>query len=103
MTAGQAFYLRRELRRAPRGRAATLPAVAQMLAGGGALGVVSYGVWWVLDSALGRSIARPDRLGRRWRAVAGSSSTRRPCSRCGSPRRGSSSGSSPDGCAGAGA
>jgi putative peptidoglycan lipid II flippase len=55
MTAGQAFYLRRELHgRLEGGR--TVVAVAQMSLAAGALGGVSYGVWWLLDSALGRAI-----------------------------------------------
>jgi putative peptidoglycan lipid II flippase len=55
MTAGQAFYLRRELHgRLEGGR--TLVAVSQMSLAAAALGGVSYGVWWMLDSALGRTI-----------------------------------------------
>jgi putative peptidoglycan lipid II flippase len=34
----------------------TLAAVAQMLLGAAALGAVAYGVWWMLDDALGRSL-----------------------------------------------
>jgi putative peptidoglycan lipid II flippase len=55
MTAGQAFYLRRELHgRLEGGR--TLVAVVQMSLAAGALGGVSYGAWWALDSMLGRTI-----------------------------------------------
>ena len=42
----------------------TLTAIAQMLVGAAALSTVAYGVWWVIDDALGRSHSRPDR-GRR--------------------------------------
>jgi putative peptidoglycan lipid II flippase len=55
MTAGQAFYLRRELHgRLEGGR--TILAVMQMTIAAALLGAVSYGSWWVLDDALGRSI-----------------------------------------------
>jgi putative peptidoglycan lipid II flippase len=55
MTFSQAFYLRRELHgRLEGGR--TLMAVAQMSLASAVLGGVSYGTWWALDSALGRSI-----------------------------------------------
>jgi putative peptidoglycan lipid II flippase len=56
MTASQAFYLRKELHgRLEGGR--TLMAVTQMSLAAAALGGAAYGTWWVLDTALGRSIA----------------------------------------------
>src|SRR5213075_2489318 len=55
MTASQAYYLRRELHgRLEGGR--TVMMVTRMTVAAAALGGVSYGVWWALDSALGRSI-----------------------------------------------
>src|SRR3954470_2600535 len=55
MTFSQAFYLRRELHgRLEGGR--TLMAVARMSIASAVLGIASYGTWWVLDQALGRSI-----------------------------------------------
>jgi putative peptidoglycan lipid II flippase len=55
MTFSQAYYLRRELHgRLEGGR--TLMAVFQMSLAAGALGLASYGTWWVIDQALGRSI-----------------------------------------------
>jgi putative peptidoglycan lipid II flippase len=54
MTAGQSFFLRRRLDGLELGR--TLRAVAGMLAGAAALGGVAYGVWALLDDALGRSL-----------------------------------------------
>ena len=36
--------------------ARTLTAIAQMLIGAVVLGVVTYGVWWGIDDALGRSL-----------------------------------------------
>ncbi len=54
MTVAQAYYLRRELRGFEIGR--TLRAVAAMLAASALLGVVAYGVWHLLDDALGRSL-----------------------------------------------
>jgi putative peptidoglycan lipid II flippase len=55
MTAGQAYYLRRELHGTLEGRR-TLTAVAQMTAAAAALGGVAYGVWWAIDDVLGRSV-----------------------------------------------
>jgi putative peptidoglycan lipid II flippase len=55
MTASQAYYLRRELHgRLEGGR--TVMAVMQMSVAAVALGGASYGTWWLLDTALGRSI-----------------------------------------------
>ena len=54
MTVAQAYFLRRELHGFEIGR--TLRAVAGMLVGGAALGLVAYEVWDVLDGALGRSL-----------------------------------------------
>jgi putative peptidoglycan lipid II flippase len=55
MTFSQAYYLRRELHgRLEGGR--TLMAVFQMSIAAGALGLASYGTWWVIDQALGRSV-----------------------------------------------
>ncbi|MDP2711638.1 MAG: murein biosynthesis integral membrane protein MurJ [Solirubrobacteraceae bacterium] len=55
MTAGQAYYLRRELGGLLEG-AQTLRAVARMMLAAVALGAVAYGVWWLLDGLLGRSL-----------------------------------------------
>jgi putative peptidoglycan lipid II flippase len=55
MTAGQAYYLRRELGGLELGR--TLRAVAAMLAAAAVLAGVAYAVWRGLDEALGRSLA----------------------------------------------
>ena len=55
MTLGQAYYLRRELRGFEAIR--TLKAVAAMVVAAVALGGAAYGVWSVLDDALGRSLA----------------------------------------------
>ncbi len=55
MTAGQTWRLRGLLHGSLEGRR-TLLAVLQMCAGAALLGLVSYGVWWGLDDALGRSL-----------------------------------------------
>jgi putative peptidoglycan lipid II flippase len=55
MTAGQAYYLRRELGGRLEG-AATLRAVARMLVAAVALAAVAYPLWRGLDEALGRSL-----------------------------------------------
>ena len=54
MTVGQAFYLRRELRGFQIGQ--TLQAVARMLLGAVVFAGLAYGVHWLLDDALGRSM-----------------------------------------------
>jgi putative peptidoglycan lipid II flippase len=54
MTVAQAYYLRRELRGFEVAR--TLNALARMLAAAAALGGSAYGVWWMLDEGLGRSL-----------------------------------------------
>jgi putative peptidoglycan lipid II flippase len=54
MTVAQAYWLRRELDGFELGR--TLRAVALMLAASALLGVIAYGLWYVLDDALGRSL-----------------------------------------------
>jgi putative peptidoglycan lipid II flippase len=54
MTVAQAFFLRRQLNGFEIGT--TLRAVAGMLASAALLGIVSYEVWNVLDSALGRTL-----------------------------------------------
>jgi putative peptidoglycan lipid II flippase len=54
MTIGQAWRLRILLQGSLEGRR-TLIGVAQMLGASALLGAVSYGVWWGLDQALGRS------------------------------------------------
>ncbi len=56
MSAGQAYFLRRELGGRVEG-AETLRAVARMLVASLALAVVAYLLWRVLDDALGRSLA----------------------------------------------
>jgi putative peptidoglycan lipid II flippase len=50
----QAFFLRRQLHGFEIGR--TLRAVAGILVSSALLGVVSYGVWYALDQALGTSL-----------------------------------------------
>jgi putative peptidoglycan lipid II flippase len=55
MTAGQAYYLRRELGGRLEG-AATLRAVVRMLIAAAALAAVAYLLWRGLDAALGRSL-----------------------------------------------
>jgi len=55
MTAGQAYYLRRELGGRLEG-AETLRAVARMLVAAAALAAVAYLVWRGLDDVLGRSL-----------------------------------------------
>jgi putative peptidoglycan lipid II flippase len=55
MTAGQTWRLRGLLHGSLEGRR-TLIAVLQTCAGAALLGLVSYGVWWGLDEALGRSL-----------------------------------------------
>jgi putative peptidoglycan lipid II flippase len=54
MTAGQVYYLRRELRGFEGRR--TIAAVARMLVASALLGVVAYLCWWWLDGALGRGL-----------------------------------------------
>lgn len=54
MLAGQAWVLRRELGGLEGRR--TVIATAQMVGAAALLGVVTYGVWWALDQALGRAI-----------------------------------------------
>ncbi|MGH2967867.1 MAG: hypothetical protein ACRDK0_02205, partial [Solirubrobacteraceae bacterium] len=51
---GQAYFLRDRLGGIELGT--TLRAVAGMLVAAAALGGVAYGVWWLLDDALGRSL-----------------------------------------------
>ncbi len=55
MTLAQVYYLRRELHGQLEGRA-TLLAVAQMTVASAALAGATYGVWRVLDAALGRDV-----------------------------------------------
>jgi putative peptidoglycan lipid II flippase len=55
MTLAQVHFLRRELHGRLEGRE-TMVAVAQMTAAAALLAAVSYGVWYVLDAALGRGI-----------------------------------------------
>ena len=55
MTIGQTWRLREQLNGSLEGRR-TLTAVLQMCAAAALLGLVSYGVWWGLDDALGRSL-----------------------------------------------
>ena len=55
MTAGQAYYLRRELGGRLEGYDTTR-AVARILVASILLAVVGYAVWWVLDTVLGRSL-----------------------------------------------
>jgi len=50
----EAFMLRRELGGFQTAR--TLTAIGRMLIGAVVLGVVTYGVWWGIDNALGRSL-----------------------------------------------
>jgi putative peptidoglycan lipid II flippase len=54
MTAGQAFYLRKQTHGLELGTTAV--AVAKMLAAAAAFGAVAYASWWALDDALGRSL-----------------------------------------------
>jgi putative peptidoglycan lipid II flippase len=54
MAVAQAFFLRRQLHGFEIGR--TLRAVAGILVASALLGVVSYGVWYALDEALGTSL-----------------------------------------------
>jgi putative peptidoglycan lipid II flippase len=54
MTLAQAYYLRRELRGFEVAR--TLNALVRMTGAAAALGGSAYGVWWMLDEALGRSL-----------------------------------------------
>jgi putative peptidoglycan lipid II flippase len=54
MTAGQAYFLRERLHGIELGQ--TLQAVARMLLAAALLAAVTYGVWWPLDQALGRSL-----------------------------------------------
>ncbi|HEX2103803.1 MAG TPA: murein biosynthesis integral membrane protein MurJ [Solirubrobacteraceae bacterium] len=56
MTLAQLHFLRRELHGRLEGRQ-TLLAVAQMSAASALLGVVAYGVWYAVDSGLGRGLA----------------------------------------------
>ena len=55
MTAGQAYYLRRELGGRLEGYDTTR-AVARILVASILLAIVGYVVWWVLDAILGRSL-----------------------------------------------
>ena len=55
MTAGQAYYLRRELGGHLEGYDTTR-AIARILVASILLAAVGYAVWWVLDSILGRSL-----------------------------------------------
>jgi putative peptidoglycan lipid II flippase len=55
MTLGQTWRLRDQLEGSLEGRR-TLVAVLQIAAASALLGLVSYGVWWGLDQALGRSL-----------------------------------------------
>ena len=55
MTVGQAFYLRRRIGGLQLGT--TFRAIARILVAAAILGGVAYGVWYVLDEALGRSLA----------------------------------------------
>jgi putative peptidoglycan lipid II flippase len=55
MTVGQAFYLRRRIGGLQLGT--TLKATARILVAAAILGGVAYGAWYVLDEALGRSLA----------------------------------------------
>ena len=55
MTAGQAFFLRRRIGGLQLGT--TLKASAKMVAAAAVLGGVAYGTWYVLDDALGDSLA----------------------------------------------
>ncbi|HZV75071.1 MAG TPA: murein biosynthesis integral membrane protein MurJ [Conexibacter sp.] len=55
MTAGQTWRVRGLLEGSLEGRR-TLTAVVQMLAASALLGLVAFGVWWVLDDLLGRSL-----------------------------------------------
>jgi putative peptidoglycan lipid II flippase len=55
MTIGQTWRLRRLLDGSLEGRRTAI-AVAQMVAASALLGLVSYGVWWILDDLLGRSL-----------------------------------------------
>jgi len=55
MTLGQTWRLRELLHGSLEGRR-TLVAVVQICAASALLGLVSYGVWWGLDQALGRSL-----------------------------------------------
>ena len=76
MTLAQIHYLRRELHGRLEGRA-TLVAVARMAAAAAAAARrVAYGVWYVLDDALGRDLLGADRLGRSAGWPSARSSTR---------------------------
>jgi putative peptidoglycan lipid II flippase len=55
MTFAQIYYLRRELHGRLEGRQTAI-VVAQMTFAAALLGVVTYGVWRVLDEALGRGL-----------------------------------------------
>jgi putative peptidoglycan lipid II flippase len=55
MTAGQAYYLRDRVHGLE--LTTTTTAVAKMIGAAALLGAVSYGTWWALDEALGRSLA----------------------------------------------
>jgi putative peptidoglycan lipid II flippase len=55
MTVGQAYFLRRRTGGLELGT--TLRAAAKMIFAAAILGAVAYGTWWVLDDALGRSLA----------------------------------------------
>jgi putative peptidoglycan lipid II flippase len=53
MTLGQWWYLRRELGGRLEGRETTATTLA-ITSAAGALGVVAYGVWWIVDAIVGR-------------------------------------------------
>jgi putative peptidoglycan lipid II flippase len=55
MTVGQAYFLRRRTGGLQLGT--TLKAAAKMIMAAAVLGAVAYGTWYVLDDALGRSLA----------------------------------------------
>jgi putative peptidoglycan lipid II flippase len=55
MTVGQAYFLRRRTGGLQLGT--TLKAAAKMIMAAAILGGVAYGTWYVLDDALGRSLA----------------------------------------------
>ena len=89
MAVAQAVFLRRQLHGFEIGR--TLRAVAGILVASALLGVVSYGVWYVLDQALGTSllgqlVSVTQRARARQRGLR-----RAPCWRSGSRRRSRSS------------
>jgi putative peptidoglycan lipid II flippase len=54
MTVGQATYLRRRTQGLELGT--TLAATAKIVVASALLGAVAYGIWWLLDDLLGRSL-----------------------------------------------